>query len=125
MAAPYAKFTVSKELAAQAYSAVEKARDTGKLRRGVNETTKAIERGSAKLIVIAEDVEPPEIVAHLPLLADEKKVAYIFVPSKKTLGSASGIDVPTTSIAIVEPGDATEIIADIAKQIEKLKSKKE
>ena len=65
MAVPYVKFTVSKELANQAYQAVEMARDTGKLRRGVNEATKAIERGTAKLIVIAEDVSPQIGRAHV------------------------------------------------------------
>jgi len=62
----YVRFEVPKELANQVYEAVEKARDTGKVRKGVNETTKAIERGEAKLVVIAEDVDPAEIVAHLP-----------------------------------------------------------
>jgi large subunit ribosomal protein L7Ae len=28
----------------------------------VNETTKAVERGQAKFVVIAENVDPPEIV---------------------------------------------------------------
>ena len=121
MAVPYVKFTVSKELANQAYQAVEMARDTGKLRRGVNEATKAIERGTAKLIVIAEDVSPPEIVAHLPILSDEKNAPYIFVPSKKELGVASGIDVPTTAVAIIEAGNGKEIVEQIAKQVKELK----
>jgi large subunit ribosomal protein L7Ae len=123
MAVPYVKFTVSKELANQAYQAVEMARDTGKLRRGVNEATKAIERGTAKLIVIAEDVSPPEIVAHLPILGDEKNAPYIFVPSKKELGAASGIDVPTTAVAIIEAGNGKEIVEQIAKQVKELKKK--
>lgn len=123
MAAPYVKFTVSKELANQVYQVVEMARDTGKLRRGVNEATKAIERGTAKLIVIAEDVTPPEIVAHLPILGDEKNAAYIFVPSKKELGVASGIDVPTTAVAIIEAGNGKEIIEQITKQVKELKKK--
>ncbi len=121
MAVPYVKFTVSKELANQAYQVVEMARDTGKLRRGVNEATKAIERGTAKLIVIAEDVSPPEIVAHLPILGDEKNAPYIFVPSKKELGVASGIDVPTTAVAILEAGNGKEIIEQITKQVKELK----
>jgi len=121
MAAPYVKFSIPKELADKAYQAVEIVRDTGKLRRGVNESTKAIERGSAKLIVIAEDVNPPEIVAHLPLLSDEKEVPYVFVPSKKDLGTASGIDVPTTSIAVTEMGNAKEIIEDIVKKVKGLR----
>lgn len=121
MAAPYVKFSVPKELADKAYQAVEIARDTGKVKRGVNETTKAIERGRAQLVVIAEDVNPPEIVAHLPLLSEEKQVPYVYVPSKKDLGTASGIDVATSSVAIVDPGDAKDVIAQIAKAVSELK----
>ena len=121
MSSPNVKFSVPKELADQTYEAVEIVRDTGKLRRGVNETTKAIERGTAKLVVVAEDVNPPEIVAHLPLLSEEKEIPYIFVPLKKELGSASGIDVGTTSIAIVDEGNAVELIKSIIKRAEDLK----
>ena len=60
----------------------------GKVVRGTNEATKAIERGISKLIIIAEDVEPPEVVAHLPLICEEQKAAYAFVPSKQELGKA-------------------------------------
>ena len=123
MASPYVKFSIPKELADQTYEAVEIVRDTGKLRRGVNETTKAIERGTAKLVVVAEDVNPPEIVAHLPLLSEEKEIPYIFVPLKKELGSASGIDVGTTSIAIVDEGNAVELIKSIIRRVGDLKKK--
>ena len=53
---------------------VEIARETGKIRKGVNEATKAAERGIAKVIVVAEDIDPPEIAMHLGPLCDEKKV---------------------------------------------------
>lgn len=120
MAGPYVKVKVPEELAKKAYEAVEAARDSGKLRRGVNETTKAIERGIAKLVIIAEDVEPPEIVAHLPLLAQEKKAPFIFVPSRKELGAASGIGVQTSSIAITDAGTGKDLVEDIAKKMKDL-----
>ena len=121
MASPYVKIKVPKEIADQAYQAVEKARDSGKLKRGVNEATKAVERANAKLIVIAEDVTPPEIVAYLPVLCDEKKIPYVFVPTKKELGKASGIEVGTTAIAITEEGNAKELILNISKKVDELK----
>ncbi len=85
---------------------VELSRETGKIRKGVNETTKAVERGEAKLVVVAEDVNPPEIVMHLPALCEEKHVPLVKVPAKADLGRAAGLDVPTSSIAVVEPGQA-------------------
>jgi len=117
----YVKFEVLKELAEAAYEALRIAKDTGKVRRGTNETTKSVERGQAKLVVIAEDVDPPEVVAHLPLLCEERKIPYIYVPSKDQLGEASGIDVRAASAAILEPGEAKEMVEEIVKKLENLK----
>ena len=58
----YVKFEASKDLVNAVYEAVRVAKQSGKVRKGTNETTKAIERGISKLVVIAEDVEPPEVV---------------------------------------------------------------
>lgn len=115
------KFEVPKDLADKTYEAVEIAKSTGKLRKGVNETTKCIERGLAKLVIIATDVTPEEILMHLPVLCEEKKASYIYVPSKLELGKAAGIDVATSSIAIEEAGDAKKTIEGIKKKLETLK----
>jgi len=121
---PYVRFEVPPEIAEKAYEAVKKARESGgKVRKGTNETTKAVERGIAKLVVIAEDVDPPEVVMHLPLLCEEKKVPYIYVPSKKKLGEAAGIEVAAASVAIVEEGDAKNLVAELAKAYEDLRTK--
>jgi len=85
---------------------IEAARETGKIRKGVNETTKSIERGEAKLVVAAGDVSPPEIVMHLPMLCDEKKIAFTKVSNKLDLGRAAGIAVGTSAIAVVDAGEA-------------------
>ncbi len=122
MAKPiYVRFEVPKELADKAYEAVEGARDTGKLRKGTNETTKAVERKQAVLVVIAEDVEPPEIVAHLTPLCDEKDIPYIYVPSKRELGAAAGIDVGAAAITIAEAGKATAAVKEIVEHVKELK----
>ena len=117
----YVKFEVTKEVADAAYEALQIATKTGSIRKGTNETTKAIERATAKLVVIAEDVDPPEVVAHLPLLCEERKISYIFVPSKEKLGNAVGIDVPSAAAGIVEEGEAKELIKEIVTRLEKLK----
>lgn len=117
----YVRFEVPKELADKAYEAVENARDTGKLRKGTNETTKAVERKQAVLVIIAEDVEPAEIVAHLPPLCDEKSVPYIYVPSKRELGAAAGIDLGAAAITIAEAGRAAEVVKEIVERIRELK----
>ncbi len=98
------------------YEAVELAKTTGKIRKGTNETTKAIEKGEAKLVVIAKDVTPPEITMHLPLLSEEKGVTCVEVPSREELGAAAGIDTPTASIAIVVEGEAKNIVKELSKK---------
>lgn len=117
----YVKFEVSKELADRVYEAVEAARDSGKLRKGTNEVIKSIERGNAELVVIAEDVDPPEIVAHLPPLCEEKDIPYAYVQNKMELGAAAGIEVPAASIGIVDPGKANDEITSIIREIKELK----
>ena len=103
-------------LSNRALEAVELARTTGKLKKGTNEATKAIERGTAKLVVIAKDVSPPEITMHLPLLGKEKGIPVVEVPSKEELGVAAGLSVPAVSIAIVQEGDAKAIVKEIAEE---------
>jgi len=95
--------------------AVEIAKNTGKIRIGTNEATKAIERGIAKLVVAAQDVQPKEVIMHLSPLCDEKKIPYVEVKSKKDLGRAAGINVPAASVAVIEEGDAKKDIEEIAK----------
>jgi len=119
----YVRFEVPPELAEEAYKALEIARKTGKIKKGTNETTKCVERGLAKLVLIAEDVDPPEIVAHLPLLCEEKKVPYVYVPSKKRLGEAAGIEVAAASACIIDPGEAKDLVEKIAKAVNELMAK--
>jgi large subunit ribosomal protein L7Ae len=117
----YVKFDVPKELADAAYEALQIASKTGSIRKGTNEATKAIERGQAKLVIIAQDVDPPEVVAHLPLLCDERKIPYIFVPNKEKIGSAMGIDVPAAAACIVKEGDAAGLVKELVTRLEQLK----
>ena len=117
----FVKFEVSKELADAAYEALQIAAKTGSVRKGTNETTKAIERAQAKLVVIAEDVQPPEVVAHLPLLCEERKIPYIYVPNKEKIGTAIGIDVPAGAACIVKEGDAMGLIKEIVTRVEQVR----
>jgi|SRR3989344_338447 len=91
---------------ASIYDIVEKAAKTGKVDKGVNEVTKAIERGVAKLVVVASDVDPKELTQHLSILCEEKKIKFASVDSKEKLGISVGISRPTTAVAILEAGEA-------------------
>jgi len=95
------------------YTIIEKARKTGKVEKGTNEVTKAIERGTAKLVAYAADVDPKEIVQHLPILCKEKKILCKEVDSKQKLGIAVGIPVSASSVAIINAGDAEKDLASL------------
>ena len=112
---------IPKDLVDKILQALEISKNTGKIKKGTNETTKAIERGNTKLVVIANDVEPKEIVMHLPVLCNEKKCDYVYIPSKQELGRAVGINVGTASACIIEPGEAKNIVEEIIKKIKALK----
>ena len=117
----YVKFDTPEDLVSPILEAIQQAVQTGKVRKGTNEATKAIERGISKLIVIAEDVEPPEVVAHLPLICEEQNAAYAFVPDKQELGKALGIDVTSAAAAILDAGDAQHIIDEVVASMAKIK----
>ena len=110
---------ISKEVVDKIYEAIEVAKATGRIKKGSNEVTKAIEKSIAKLVVIAKNVNPPEITMHIPLLSKEKDVLCVEVPSKEELGAAAGISVGTASIAIIEEGEAKNTVKEI---INKLKN---
>jgi len=116
----YVKFVVPKEVADKAYQLVQVSRDSGKVRKGTNEVTKAIERGITKLVLIAEDVEPPQVVAHLPILCDERKIPYLYVPNKLELGKAAGIEVTCSAVSIVDGGEAAETLKELIEKAGKL-----
>lgn len=118
----YVRFETPKELSTQIYETVEKARTTGRVAKGANEVTKQVERGVARFVVMAEDVNPEEILAHVPLLCEEKGVAYGYVPSKAELGAAAGLPVGTAAVAILDAGTAGESVEDTVKKLTALKS---
>ncbi|MES3518463.1 MAG: 50S ribosomal protein L7Ae [Natronomonas sp.] len=117
----YVDFDVPADLEDDALEALEVARDTGSVKKGTNETTKAIERGSAELVFVAEDVSPEEVVMHLPELSAEKGVPYVFVEKQDDVGHAAGLEVGSAAAAITDAGDATEQVDDIAGKVEELR----
>ncbi len=117
----YVRFDVPEELQNDALALLERFRETGKIKKGTNETTKVVERGVAKLVYIAKDVDPPEIVAHLPLLCEEKNVPYLYVNTKSRLGEAAGLRVDCAAVAVIDEGEAKKELKDLVSKINGLK----
>lgn len=100
----------------QIFSIIQKAKETGKLRIGANEVTKAVERKQAVLVVSATDVSPAEIVAHFSGLCSEMKIAYASVGTRAELGSLVGIK-STTAIAVADAGSAKKELEVLSKEM--------
>ncbi len=99
----------------KAYELVEIAKRSGKIKKGVNEVTKSIERGKAKVVITAQDASPKEIIMHIPLLCEEKGITHKEVPSKEELGVAAGMPISTVAVAILDEGEAKEQVKELAK----------
>jgi len=108
-----AAIEVTKEMVDKIYEIIEVAKTTGKIKKGTNETTKCIEKGKAKFVAVAKDVQPAEIIMHIPMIAEEKNVPCFQVPSKEELGAAAGIHVPTGSVAVIQEGEAKNLIKEL------------
>lgn len=116
----YVKFETPEEIRNKALQLVEVASETGKIKKGTNEVTKVIERGEAKLVVIAEDVQPPEVVLHIPLLCEEKGIPYLYVQKKDDLGQKVKLK-SSAAIAIMEPGNGKQLLDELGEKFKELK----
>ncbi|KAK9835763.1 hypothetical protein WJX74_007422 [Apatococcus lobatus] len=95
---------------------IQQAANYKQLRKGANEATKTLNRGISEFVVMAADTEPLEILLHLPLLAEDKNVPYVFVPSKAALGRACGVARPVISCSVT-----TNEGSQLKSQIQQLK----
>jgi large subunit ribosomal protein L7Ae len=115
MARPiYVRFETPSDLADKALQLVQVASETGKIRVGTNEVTKSSERSEAKLVIMAEDVDPVEILVHVPMLCEEKRIPYLYVPKKQRLGQSAGLSKSAASVAVVEPGEARTLLEELS-----------
>ncbi len=53
---------------------------------GLNHVTELVEQGKAKLVVMAHDVDPVELMVFLPALCKKKGIPFCFVKGKARLG---------------------------------------
>lgn len=101
---------------------VQQAANYKQLKKGANEATKTLNRGIAEFVVMAADTEPLEILLHLPLLAEDKNVPYVFVSSKQALGRACGVSRPVIACSVTtnEGSQLKSQIQQLKDAIEKL-----
>lgn len=101
---------------------IQQASHYKQLKKGANEATKTLNRGISEFVVMAADTEPLEILLHLPLLAEDKNVPYVFVSSKQALGRACGVTRPVIACSVTtnEGSQLKSQIQQLKDAIEKL-----
>jgi ribosomal protein L7Ae-like RNA K-turn-binding protein len=95
-------FETPKDVQEQVYELVKAIGKDGKgrLKKGANEVTKAAERGTAMMVVMAENVNPGELLAHIPMICKEKSIPFIYVEDQGYLADSAGMVAGTRTAAI-------------------------
>ena len=95
---------------------------SGRFKKGMNEVIKVCERGAAKLVVMAENVNPGEMMMPIPLICKGRGIPYIYVEDQGYLGEAAGLPEgrPTSAIAVTELEGSAEDFNGIVASVNKL-----
>ncbi|KAL3480065.1 50S ribosomal protein L30e-like protein [Aspergillus californicus] len=109
-------------LSQQLLDLVQQASHYKQIKKGANEATKTLNRGTSEIVILAADTTPLPIILHLPLLCEDKNVPYVYVPSKLALGRATGVSRPVIAVSITtnEASDLTAQIRALKIQVERL-----
>jgi H/ACA ribonucleoprotein complex subunit 2 len=95
-----AKPLANKKTTKKVHKLVKKASQSKMIRRGVKEVVKALRKGEKGFCVIAGDISPVDVITHLPIMCEDKKIPYYYVPSKHDLGNAACTKRPTSCILV-------------------------
>ena len=96
IASPLASDKLCKKL----YKVIRKASKSHHLKRGVREVAKAIRKGEKGMVLLAGDINPIDVITHLPVFCEENNVPYVYVPEKSVLGMSSGSKRPTSCLMV-------------------------
>ncbi|CAF0774398.1 unnamed protein product [Rotaria sordida] len=89
------------------------------LRSGMNTVTALVEKKKAQLVIIAHDVEPIELVLHLPTLCRKMGIPYCIVKGKARLGRLVHLKT-CSSLALTDVN--TEDKSGLGKLVEAIKT---
>lgn len=91
------------------YQLLERTQSAQTLRRGAQESLVSIHRGSAQLVIVAED-SMERIRQFVLTQAQLKGVPLLTVPNRRKLGAAAGLRVGSAAVAVVDPHMAHQIL---------------
>jgi H/ACA ribonucleoprotein complex subunit 2 len=80
-----------------------------------------------RIVVIAGDISPIDVITHIPVLCEESDVPYVYIPSKEDLGSSASTKRPTSCIMVVGGAKKEEefdkLYADMLGEVKELNEK--
>ena len=86
---------------------------------------KALRKGATGVCVLAGDVSPVDVIAHLPVFCEDKGVGYVWVSSKEALGAAGLTKRPTSCMLVLATRPAGAAAAAAKKRAAKAKEGKD
>lgn len=113
LVSPIASPMAGRKLSKKLYKTIEQAAKGKALRRGIKEVQLALRKGETGFVVIAGDVFPIDVVAHIPILCEESNIPYCYVPTKLALGTASLTKRPTSVVLVSKTRAQDSLAKDI------------
>ncbi|XP_078668485.1 H/ACA ribonucleoprotein complex subunit 2-like protein isoform X2 [Branchiostoma floridae x Branchiostoma belcheri] len=102
---PIASPLAARKLTKRLYKTVKKASKEKNIRKGIRDVQKFIKKGERGIVLIAGDTTPIEVYCHLPLVCEDAKIPYCYVPAKQDLGEAAGSKRPTCCV-LLKPNES-------------------
>jgi H/ACA ribonucleoprotein complex subunit 2 len=100
---PIAEPLASDKMNKKLVKLIKKSMKGKHVHRGVKETVKAVRKGTKGLVIIAADISPIDVLSHLPILCEDKGIAYIYVRSRAEIGEACKTKRPTSCVLVQKP----------------------
>merc|ERR1712014_221363 len=69
--------------------------------KGVKHVANSIKKGRKGFCILAADITPLDIIAHIPVVCEDHLVPYIYIPSKDELGISAGSKRPISALLVI------------------------
>lgn len=116
-----AKPLASKKMTKRLFKCVKKAsKSKKKLVRGVKDVTKALRKKEKGLVILAGDVSPLDTYSHVPIMCEEHKIPYVFVPARIDLGLACQTKRSACVVLVKKDDDYSDLYSELKEIIKEM-----
>ncbi|CAN8072863.1 unnamed protein product [Agarophyton chilense] len=118
---PIARPIAGRKLTKKVFKLLGAAATAKALKRGVKEVVLGIRKGDSGVVVLAGDVFPIDVIAHVPILCEESNIPYCFVGRKTELGHAGLTNRPTSVVMVSEKkasGDLVDTLKEVKEDVQ-------